>query len=444
MVTIQQAPRWMTAAAVPWFLADAEGLFRHVTRRGGVVRFTMINRPCLAVHEPEVVKRILVGEDRVHYDVAMTGLRVLAELIGSKGVLTTPRGERHTQARKEIGRALHGSGLARASAIMWEEAETIVTEMKWVAVTKKSFDMAELMGLYAIRVIARSVFGMDLSPEMVRTTRDAVEEGIAILFPKMQLPILPPLRWLPRFRFHAEALDGIVETMINRRLQANDWRGGEDTMSILLCLEQDGKIDRDEVKDNLKTLFVAGHETTASALTWLWKLLAEHPDRYDWIADEAQDLAGPLPATGRVPAKRVEALINESMRLTPVAALLGREAIADHELCGERIQAGTLAFLPNLTRHHDPAIWGPDAHTVRPERFLEDPSGIRTRLLFSPFGGGDRLCLGMAFAMLEMATLVIQVSQSGVRFRLAPDAKIKIDAGMTRKLPHLHMIATYT
>ncbi len=437
-------PRSMSLVTVPWFIAHPDSFFTFWRDKGSIVTFKLPGQPCFVANDMGAIRDILMGGLSEHYDIADMGMDVLGLLIGHTGVLTTRKGDRHDQARLHLGRALRGPGLQRSSDIMWEEAKPIVDKMERFAHTKQSFDMAKLMGLYAIRVIARAVFGMDLTPEMIETTRTAVEEGLDMVFPKMRMPFGWPLQWRPRFRHHLNALDEIVEHMILARQKAGDWQEGKDVLSILLRLYDEKRIDLQEVRDNLKTMFIAGHETTASALTWLWHMLSEHPDLYDWIRDEARAQHGPLTAADRKNLRRLEALINESMRLHPVASLFARVAISEHDLLGETIKPGTLAFFSNLARHRDPNIWGDDADLVRPGRFLEDITPAHLKLIHTPFGGGNRTCLGLAFAMFEMLTLLIQVSQRGLRMQLAPKAKVKIISAMTRHLPNLEMMAYHT
>lgn len=439
--TVVTMSRYKSLALTPWFIADQDSFFAFLRSQASIVKFKLPTQACLVANDPEVIKQILIGEESKHYDVADLGMDVLGQLIGHTGVLTIPKGERHDLARKHLGRALLGKGLERANHIMWEEATSIVSDLDRLARAKLPFDMAPIMGLYAIRVIARAVFGMNLSQDMIKTTRDAVEEGLDMVFPKMRMPFGWPLKWRPRFRHHLNALDEIVEHMIITRKKAGDWKEGEDTLSILLQLYHDGEIDLQEVRDNLKTMFIAGHETTASALTWLWHMLSDHTDLYDWIQDEASTQHGPIPAKSRGHFKRIEALINESMRLHPVASIFARIATTRHTLLGETIEPRTLVFFSNLARHRDPTIWGGDADRVRPTRFLEDLSPARLKLIHTPFGGGNRTCLGLAFAMSEMLTLITLVSQRNLRFRAAPGTQPKIKSAMTRHLPHFHVIA---
>jgi cytochrome P450 len=181
-----------------------------------------------------------------------------------------------------------------------------------------------------------------------------------------------------------------------------------------------------QLRDEAMTLYLAGHETTALALTWSWYLLSQNPDAEQKLVEEWRrvlngraptsfDLAG-LPYTS--------AVINESMRLYPPVYIIGREATEDLELGGYRVKRGFTVLMSQWVSHRDPRYF-PDPERFLPERWLD---GLATRLpkfAYYPFGGGQRLCIGVHFALMEAAIVLATIGQK-FRFTLDADAVIDI------------------
>jgi cytochrome P450 len=181
-----------------------------------------------------------------------------------------------------------------------------------------------------------------------------------------------------------------------------------------------------QLRDEIMTLFLAGHETTANALTWTWYLLAQNPEEERAVAAELDTvLGGRAPALADLPRlPYVEMVVKESMRLFPPAWGIGRRAIAAFELGGYRIPAGTTVFIMQWLTHRD-ARFFPDPERFDPERWRDDPvrKGKIPRFAYFPFGGGPRVCIGAGFAMMETTLLLATIAQR-YRFTLASDAKV--------------------
>ena len=171
-----------------------------------------------------------------------------------------------------------------------------------------------------------------------------------------------------------------------------------------------------EVRDQVVTIFMAGHETTALALTWTWYLLSQHPAAEARLHAELQSALG-----GRIPRHEdiaalpyTRMVIEESMRLYPPAHTVSREPIADDEVLGHRIPAGANVLISPWLLHRKPAIWK-EPERFDPERFLPERSAARHRFAYIPFGAGPRICIGMAFAMAEAVLILATIAQ---RYRL--------------------------
>ncbi len=212
-------------------------------------------------------------------------------------------------------------------------------------------------------------------------------------------------------------LDQVVYRMIAARRQSAEDRG--DLLSILLHAQDadDGTVMSDQqVRDEVMTLFMAGHETTAVALSWSWYLLAQHPEADGRLAEELRTVLGSRPPTGadlpRLPY--TEMVVTESMRLYPPAYALGRQAATSTEVAGHPIARGVIVILPTLVVQRDPR-WFEEPEAFRPERWEDERARRLPRYAYFPFGGGPRQCIGNGFAMMEAVLLLAAIAQ---RFRL--------------------------
>jgi cytochrome P450 len=191
-----------------------------------------------------------------------------------------------------------------------------------------------------------------------------------------------------------------------------------------------------QLRDEVMTLFMAGHETTANTLAWAWVLLSEHPEVEAALhAELDQVLGGRPPALGDIPRLRYsENIINETLRVYPTVWMVGREAIEPVELGGYLIPPGTTLFMPQWVIHRD-SRWFDDADAFRPERWEGGLIQRISRYAYFPFGGGPRICIGNSFALME-ATLILATIAQKYRLRLSPDAVIAPLATITLRPAH--------
>jgi cytochrome P450 len=224
--------------------------------------------------------------------------------------------------------------------------------------------------------------------------------------------------WVPtpenvRLRRAIRGLDRVVYRMIAERRRAPGQRA--DLLSILLQAQDadDGSRMTDrQVRDEVMTLFLAGHETTAVALSWTWYLLARHPEADARLAEELRAvLNGRRPAVGDLSALRfTEMVVMESMRLYPPAYGLARQAAKPTEVAGQAMQVGTFVIMPTWVVHRD-ARWFDKPEEFRPERWDGDASRRLPRFAYFPFGGGPRQCIGNTFATMEAVLVLATIAQ---------------------------------
>jgi cytochrome P450 len=240
------------------------------------------------------------------------------------------------------------------------------------------------------------------------------------------LPDRFPIPKTPRLLRSKKRLDEVVMSIIQERRKSK--LTADDLLQRLLDAQDESgaRMSDEQLREEVMTLFLAGHETTANALTWTWYLLAQNPEVEQALAEEiAAVLGGRAPTLADLPRlPYAEMVVKESMRLYPPAWGIGRRALEEFELGGCRIPAGTNIFIMQWVTHRD-ARFFPDPERFDPERWREDPirKGKIPRFAYFPFGGGPRVCIGAGFAMME-ATLLLATIAQRYRFTLAPDARV--------------------
>jgi cytochrome P450 len=244
----------------------------------------------------------------------------------------------------------------------------------------------------------------------------------------------PPLREGQKI---ALALDESVNAVLDERIAHPT--DSADLLNVLFHADS-GSWPRKRIRDEALTFMLAGHETTANGMSWLWYLLAVNPDARDRMLAEVDDALG-----GRRPSAEdlsrlpwTTACVQESQRYFSAVWMMGREAIEDDIIDGHHIREGTTVLIPIHQIHHDERWW-PDPETFDPNRFLGDHD--RPRSAYLPFGGGRRICIGQSFALMEMVLMAAIMSQR-FTFDVAPDFPVELEATLTLRPKHgLHVIA---
>jgi hypothetical protein len=326
------------------------------------------------------------------------GARILEPLIGRNSVILLDEDE-HLEQRRLLLPAFHGERMQRLTGLMTELAEREVAS--WP--TDEPVALHPRLQRVTLEIILRVVFGLEEGPTLDRL-RNLLTD--VLVFTESPLSVLPPmmraLGWMPRLRrFNAQLrdTDALIFSLIEQRraeLAAGDGADRDDILSMLLAARhQDGSpMSEQELRDELMTALVAGHETTASQLAWALERLAREP------AVRAR-LIGEIDAGES--DEYLSATITEILRLRPVLPnaeprLTKREV----EIGGHRYPPGVVLMASAYLIHHDPDIY-PEPHAFRPERFEGVAPGTYTWI---PFGGGRRRCLGASFAVQEMKVVL--------------------------------------
>jgi cytochrome P450 len=399
------------------FLVDLQKNF------GDVVYFKLASIDAFFLNDPELIKDILVTRQG-----NFTKSRMLqrAKILLGEGLLTS-EGQFHLRQRRLVQPAFHRDRLAGYAAIMGEYAAR--TAGRWHA--GETLDIADEMMRLTLAVVGKTLFSADVEIEAKEIGQSLT--SILKMFDLLMLPFSEYLEKLPlpairRFEKSRDVLDGIIYRMIRERRESGDDRG--DLLSMLLMSQDDesdgtGMTDR-QVRDEALTLFLAGHETTANALTWTWYLLSQNPECEAKLHAEVDSvLNGRTPGFDDFPNLRyAEMVFAESMRLYPPAWGVGRAAIEDFEIAGIEIPAKSICLMSPYVMHRSPPYY-PDPERFDPERWTPEARLSRPKFAYFPFGGGSRICIGERFAWLE-GVLMLAAIASKWKLRLDPGQRVEI------------------
>ncbi|HEY5331973.1 MAG TPA: cytochrome P450 [Solirubrobacterales bacterium] len=345
----------------------------------------------VVLSDPELVKQVFIGDPKVFH--AGEGNDILRPLLGENSVLVLDDAP-HMSQRKLLLPPFHGRRMAGYEQTMREIAAREIES--WP--TGVPYQLRPRMQAMTLEIILETVFGVH-GAERLAELREALRSFLDMLTnPRFLVPILAVgpdrLRAFPAFRRRVDRVAALIVGEIHERRAAPDLAERDDILSLLVeARHEDGSPMRDaEIHDELLTLLVAGHETTATALSWAVERLVRHPDKLERLRAEVE--------TGE--DAYLTATIQETLRLRPVIVGVLRRLTEPVELGGYLLPAGVTVMPSIHLVHRDPTIY-PEPDAFRPERFLETPPGTYTWI---PFGGGVRRCLGAAFAQQEMAIVL--------------------------------------
>jgi cytochrome P450 family 135 len=347
--------------------------------------------------DPDAVKQVFTGDPRLLH--AGEANIVLLPVLGEHSVLLLDEPD-HMAQRKLMLPPFHGKRMQAYREVMAEVARSEIA--RWPV--DRPVQMRPRMQAVTLEVILRAVFGVK-EGERLTALRDGLREALNELSNPRRviwLILLGPRRIskYPPFRRLMEGIDELLYPEIEARRQSADLEDRDDILSLLLqARHEDGRPMSDrELRDELMTLLVAGHETTATGLSWAIELLSRHPEA---LARLDYDLAAGS-------EEYLDAVIKETLRLRPVIALVLRKLVEPMEIGGRLLPAGVSVAPSIYLVHRNPEIY-PEPERFRPERFLEQAPGTYTWI---PYGGGVRRCLGAAFAEFEMAVVLRELVMS--------------------------------
>jgi cytochrome P450 len=285
---------------------------------------------------------------------------------------------------------------------------------------------AEMMRL-TMSIISKAIFGVDLGKEAAEVG-EAFHDAFAFVTARTMSAVALPLSVpLPAHRHFKRSLQ-IIDDFVERQIASGRGQPGGDTLLSILLQARDEetgqRMSERQLRDEVVTLFLAGFETTARSLTWGWYLLSRHPEIQDQLIAEVDTVLGGRRPTVedlyRLPYTR--RVVDETLRLYPPTALLGRQIVADDVIGDYRVQAGAIVMLVPYLTHRLPTMW-PDPERFDPERFRPEVAALRPKSAYIPFISGPRICLGNNFALMEM---VLAFALTAQRYRLESTTEAEI------------------
>ena len=382
---------------------------------GDIVFFRFLNVPACFVNRPDYIESVLVTQSN-NFEKSKD-YRALRSLLGY-GLLTS-EGEFWKRQRKLVQPAFHQERIAAYAEIMIGYTERMLSSWK----DGQTLDIHEAMMRLTLGIVAKTLFDADVSHEA-----EDVDAALSFLMGKFMRQaglafLLPTWIPMPTSRLLQGAvgrLDKVIYCIIEQRRTNGQMAG--DLLSALLQVRDEegaGMTDR-QLHDEIMTRFMAGHETTANALSWTWLLLGQNPEAERKLVEELQCmLRGRTPTPADLPRLvYTDMVLRESIRLYPPVWVIGRRAFAPFRLGEFELPAKTNVLISQFMMHRD-ARYFPEPERFDPDRWKSnDPrSSSLPRFAYFPFGGGPRVCLGAGFAMMEAVLLLATIAQ---RFRIQP------------------------
>jgi cytochrome P450 len=388
---------------------------------GNVVLYHFFYIPIVMVSDPDAIESVLVRNSSNF--LKSRDYAAIASFLGN-GLLTS-EGAFWQSQRQLIQPAFRHENIAKYAQIMSDSAATLMAG--WA--DGETRDLHQEMGELTLDVVAQSLFGSGVNHDsrfIGREIATVMERFMSQATLSFLLPESFPLPKGPRLLRSRYRLGKVIQSIIRDR-RAHPTDSADLLQTLLAAQDEHGTRMTDaQLQDEIMTLFMAGHETTANALSWTWLLLAQNPEAEQKLHEELQAALSSAPPTladlPRLPY--TEMVIKESMRMYPPAWGIGRRAINDFELNGYSIPAGTNVFLMQWITHRDERFF-PEPERFDPERWRDDPirHGRIPRFAYFPFGGGPRVCVGAGFAMME-ATLLLATIAQRYSFSLSPHTTV--------------------
>lgn len=398
--------------------ADPITLFQQLARQyGDLVHHKLGRQHILFLNDPSLIAEVLINQND-NFEKERTVRR--SELLLGKGMITA-EGAAHRRQRQAAAPAFHRQRIGAYAQAMVENARSTCQSWQHGAVLDVSVAMME-MGL---SIVAQTLFGATLGEE-ARQLAAAINSimrmyNYMILMPAAETLVHLPLPKVGAFKRARARLDATVYRMIEEHRRDS---GGDDLLSMLVQAFPDPH-DNAYLRDQVITIFLAGYETIANALSWTWYLLSQNPEAEQKFHEEVdQVLAGRLPAVDDLPRLRyTEMALAESMRLYPPAWAMGRRALRDFALGPYWLPARTTVLMSQYVMHRDPRYY-PDPLRFDPERFTPQAKAARPKLAYFPFGAGPRQCIGESFAWMEGVLALATIGQKW-KLRLQPGQKVE-------------------
>jgi cytochrome P450 len=417
------------------FARDPLGFLERASQLGDMVTYEIVENTIVQLNHPDLVEKVLVEMAKtMHKDAIYAHLR---PLMGNG--LVTSEDEVWRRQRKMLAPSFSRRHVDQYAQEFVRCARDYVDGLREGEERDAHVDLMALTQ----RIVLNTLFGTELGVDTARAAH-AIEEAMeGFVFEAQGLGrLLPKLVPTPTRRRTARAIVELDEVIFSIIAARRSKGLGDDMLSRLIeAQDEAGALSDLELRDQAVTTFVAGHETTALALTYTVVLLAERPECWAQLHAEADRVLGqrPAEATDLAELRYTRAVIEEAMRLLPAVWTIGRELQQDITLGEHTLAAGTQVLIPLWVLHRDPR-WFTDPLAFRPERWLDGLRERLPRMAYLPFGGGPRVCIGNHFALLEAVLLLatfaqrVQLVATGGRPRLFPSITLRPRGGVPMRI----------
>lgn len=393
---------------------------------GDVLYLPTAGQEVYFLNHPDFAREVLVTQQ---HKFKKSRMLERARVLLGNGLLTS-EGAEHRRHRRLVQPAFHRDRLVGYAETMI--ARACAARERWKS--GEVYDMSQEMMRLMLDIVSRTLFSTEVASqadEIALALKDVFGLFDMILMPYSEILEKLPLPQMKRFHAAKARLDRVIYGIIAEHRSSGRDKG--DLLSMLLLAqdeEGEGSLSDEQVRDEVLTLFLAGHETTANALTWGWYLLSQNPEAAARMhAELDQVLSGRTPSLEDLPQlPYTSAVFSETLRLYPPAWAIGRRALEDIELGGFLIPARCVVLLSPYVTHRDPR-WFPEPDSFRPERWLTEDA-TRPKFAYFPFGGGARVCIGERFAGMEGILLLAAIAQKWT-FALRPGHPVVPKAQIT-------------
>ncbi|MBP7280719.1 MAG: cytochrome P450 [Leptospiraceae bacterium] len=388
-----------------------EYILKIVKEYGNISAINLAGFLCVIVNEPEIIKDIMMTNQKQF--VKAHAFRILQKLLG-QGLLTS-EGEFHKRQKRLAQPSFFKTRIHSYAPSMvdytnklqqnWKEGETI--------------DIHEEMTSVTLGIVAKTLFNAEVGTEEAREIGDALTKALGIFDEVLASPfadILLKIPFLPvtlRFKSALKKLDKVIYRTIDEHRKSGKDQG--DFLSMLMLAKDEegtGTMTDKQLRDEAITIFLAGHETTANALSWTLYLLAKNPDKKEKLLAEIDSVLGEKSPTAEDVPKLEYALMvfSEALRMYPPVWWTGRENLSEYKIGDYSFKKGTIFVISQYAMHHDTRFY-PDPYNFRPERWLPEESESKPKFAFFPFGAGIRICIGNQFAEQEAILVLASLFQ---------------------------------
>lgn len=402
-----------------------------------IVKTRLVGRDIYVLTHPDDAKRVLQEANRNYHK--SEAYRVLGIFLGN-GLLNS-EGDFWRRQRRLAQPAFYKQRLALLADTMAAEGQQLVEKWRNHDPAKPvdvSVDMMEL----TLNIVTKALFGTDVSAKltgMSESLNTIIEFAHETLVSFIRIPLRYPTPRNLAFKRAVQRVENLIYDIINARraeLDANPDARHDDLLDMLLRARDEdtgeGMTDQ-QLRDEVTTIFMAGHETTAVAMNWTLYLLAQHPDIARQVRREVLDVVGPTAPPGYDHLRELKftmQVIQESMRLYPPAWLISRRSLGPDQFGEYAVGENTYVFISPYALHRDPGQWAfPNA--FHPDHFLPERQRDRHPYAYIPFGGGPRLCIGNNFALMEMQILLAQIVRAFDVSLATPHQEVEAEASVT-------------